>query len=61
MPGQAERSGESAAIHQASTPKKAKSSTAARQSVAEMRGEGSEVSPDYDTTQHAHKQKKTSG
>jgi hypothetical protein len=39
------------------TLKKAKPSAAARPSAAENGGSG--VNPDYDTTQHAHAQKKT--
>jgi len=43
-------------IQLARAPKKAKPSAAARPSAAGKGGSG--VSPDYDTTQHAHAQKK---
>ena len=46
-----------AAIHLARTLKKVNPSKAARPSAAEKEGSG--VSPDYDTTKHAHAQKKT--
>jgi hypothetical protein len=45
-----------AAIQLARSSKKANSSTAARPSAAEKGGSGE--TPDYDTTQHAHAQKK---